>query len=426
MGRQSTASSVSDFDSRLRRRHVVGCATALVLLVTGSLRPAMAQTALFPEPSVIARSIDIAARLLASADGEIKDGPYPELSNLVTGAGWLSLGPGYRQWLAGDRMFVNASTAISWRAYRMMQTRFELPHLARSRLAIGTQVRWQNLTQVTYFGIGPAALESNRSEYRLKSTNVVGYVTVRARRRVELTGRAGRLGRPSIGSPSGLFRRGNPATADTFPDDPVFAFPHQPTYGYGELSLTADTRDGLGRPTDGGLYRAAWAAYSDRERGVFSFQRAEVEGAHFLPLGTARIVLAVHGWLVASGTSSGDIVPFYFLPSLGGHNTLRGYDDFRFHDRNLLVTNAETRVALWPHLDAALFVDAGNVGPRLRDLNINRSSVGVGLRMHRTRSTFARLDVAHGKEGWRVVLRTNDPLRSSRLAIRTTAVPFVP
>jgi hypothetical protein len=338
----------------------------------------------------------------------------------------LHVGPGYRQWLAGDRMFVDGSAAISWRAYKMAQARLELPALIRSRLVVGTQVRWQNLTQVTYFGTGPATVESDRSEYRLKSTNVAGYATLHPRRRVDLTGRVGWLSRPAIGPPSGLFRRGHPATQDAFPDDAVFAAVQQPTYAYGELSFSADTRDHGGRPTRGGVYRAALTAYSDRDSGAFSFRRSGIEGAHFLPLVSARVVFAMHGWLVASDTRDDRAVPFYFLPSIGGHNTLRSYDDFRFHDRNALVLNAETRIALWPHLDAALFVDAGNVAARLRDLDVDRTSVGVGLRMHRTRSAFARIDVAHGREGWRLVFRTSDPLRVSRLATRTAALPFVP
>jgi hypothetical protein len=420
---QSTASCASDPCNRLP--HVTSCVIALLLL-TGGSGPVMAQTAFFGEPHVVGRSIDVAARQLASSVSEIKNGFYPDLSTMTTGAGWLSIGPGYRQWLGGDRLFLDASTAVSWRAYKIAQGRVELPNLARSRLAVGTQIRWQNLTQVTYFGAGPSAVASDRSEYRLKSTNLVGYATLRARRWLALTGRAGWLGRPSIGAPSGIFRRGNPATGHVFPEDPVFALPRQPTYRYGELSLTADTRDHFSRATRGGLYRVVWAGYSDRDSSVFSFRRSELEGAHFVPLAASRLVLALHGWLVTSTTSSGHVVPFYFLPAVGGHNSLRAYQDFRFHDRNLLVVNAETRVALWPHLDAAVFVDAGNVAARTRNLDVARSSVGVGLRMHRTRSTFARIDVAHGHEGWRLVFRANDPLHVSRAALRTAPVPFVP
>ena len=69
----------------------------------------------------------------------------------------------------------------------------------------------------------------------------------------------------------------------------------------------------------------------------------------------------MRAWLAASDTDAGQAVPFYLEPSLGGHNSLRGYDDYRFHDRDLLLVNVETRVALMTHVDAALFLDAGNV-----------------------------------------------------------------
>jgi hypothetical protein len=308
----------------------------------------------------------------------------------------------------------------------MAQARIELGNLARSRVAAGSQVRWQDLTQVTYFGDGPESLEAERSEYRLQSTNVVGYATVRPAQWLAITGRAGWISRPSVSPPAGTFKRGNPATQEVFPEDPVFALSQQPSYAYRELSATVDTRDHRGRPTRGGLYRAAWVGYSDQDSGPFSFRRSEVEGAHFVPLAGARVVLAAHGWFVASGTSEGKTVPFYLLPSLGGNNTLRAYNDFRFHDRHLLVANAEARFALFTHVDAALFLDAGNVAPRVGDLDLDKTAVGVGLRLHARQSTFARFDVAHGDEGWRCVFRMNDSLRLSRTARRTAAVPFVP
>lgn len=155
-------------------------------------------------------------------------------------------------------------------------------------------------------------------------------------------------------------------------------------------------------------------------------RRYEAEGAQFVPVSRDRVVLAFHGWLVASDTGPGSVVPFYLLPSLGGNSTVRAYTDYRFHDRNLLVLNAETRVALFTHLDAAVFVDAGNVAARVGDLNLDKRGYGVGLRMHTRRSTFARFDVAHGDEGWRFLFRLTDPLHLSRLSRRTAAIPFVP
>jgi hypothetical protein len=402
------------------------------VLLAAPARPSSAQDLNPPaqgfiaEPRVIARGIDLAIRTVGQGSDREKNGLYPELSNMPTGAGWISGGPGYRRWLMGDRAIVDASAAVSWRLYKMAQARFELTNLAHSRLAVGTQVRWQDLTQVTYFGEGGASREIDRSQYRLRSANVVGYAAVRPRQWISIGGRAGWLRSPSIDPATGSFKRDVQDTRDVFPDDRVFALAAQPDYTHGELSVTADRRDYRSHPSRGGLYRAAWSRYADRGTGVFTFDRYEVEGAQFVPLAGSRVVLALHGWLVASGTGEGRSVPFYLLPSLGGANTLRGYADYRFHDRNLLAVTAETRVALFTHLDAAVFVDAGNVGARVRDVDLDRTSYGAGVRLHTERATLARFDLAHGREGWRLLVRTNDPLHLSRLSRRTAAAPFVP
>jgi hypothetical protein len=416
----------------LARRFVE--AGALLVLLLGGLTPiAHAQapvtdtgpTAIFAEPQAIARGIDFVTRTLGDG-GDVKSGFYPEMSNMPTGAGWISAGPGYRYWLFGDQMFIDGSAAVSWRAYKMAQARIELPQLAKSRLALGTQVRWQDLTQVTYFGDGANSLETNRSEYRLKSTNVAAYATVRPTRWLSVGGRIGWLDRPSMLAPAGTFQRGNPPTQEVFGGDPVFALSSQPSFAYREASIAADTRNRRSHPTSGGIYRAAWAGYTDQDHGTFSFRRSEVEAAHFIPVSRSRVVFAMHGWLVASHTAENEWVPFYLEPGLGGHNTLRGYSDFRFHDRNLLVVNAEARFALVTHLDAAVFADAGNVAPEIGDLNLDKRSYGVGVRMHSRESTFARVDVAHGAEGWRFMFRLSDPLHLARVSRRTAPVPFVP
>jgi hypothetical protein len=92
----------------------------------------------------------------------------------------------------------------------------------------------------------------------------------------------------------------------------------------------------------------------------------------------------------------------------------------------MVLVNAEARVAMMTHVDAAVFVDAGNVAPRFGDLNLDRRAVGAGLRIHTRRETFGRVDVAHGSEGWRFLVRLSDPLNLARVARRTAAVPFVP
>lgn len=378
------------------------------------------------EPPALGRGLDFAINAAGGTRGELKNGFYPEFGAMVTGAGWISGGPGYRHWLRRDSVLLEASAAYSWRGYRAARARVELPRLARSRLGVGLQYRWQDLTQIDYFGEGPDSRESSRTEYRLRSQNVVGYGTVRPSPWLSFRASAGWLGAPGLESPGGHFMRALPSTLDLYADSPTVARGAQPAFLHGELAAEADTRDSRQHPVRGGLYRGSWATYRDRTGGTFTFQRYEAEGVHFVPLSADRVVLAVHGWTVMTGAGDGRTVPFYLQPSLGGHNTLRGFANYRFHDRHLALVNVEARVAVFTHLDAAVFADAGNVAGRVRDLNLDRTSLGGGLRLHTSESTFARLDLAHGSEGWSLVFRLHDPLRLARTAVRTAAVPFVP
>ena len=412
----------------MRRQHAsAGRFVLAAVLVTAFADPARAQApsgtseGLLAEPAIIERAVVFVDR--RQGNGEFRNGFYPNLWNMIPGAGWISVGPGYRRWYAKDQVFVDASAGVSWRGYKTAQAKFELPKIASSRVVLGSQVAWNDFTQVNYFGDGPDARLQNRSEYRIRSQNLVGYVTVKPAEWVGIGAQIGWL-RPSILPRAGWFESDRPDTRQVFPGDPVFASANQPTFLQREVSVSADTRDFPLHPTRGGLYRAAAARYADAED-AFSFRRYEAEGAHFLPLG-AKFVVALHGWLAASDPGEGQAVPFYLQPSLGGHNTLRSYPDYRFHDRNLVVINAEGRIAAMAHVDAAVFFDAGNVAPRLGDLNLDKRSYGAGLRLHTRRQTFARLDVARGSEGWRLVFRVTDPLDLSRVSRRLVAAPFVP
>ena len=377
----------------------------------------------FVEPDLITRAALVVDRQLSK--GDFANGFYWDFNQMIPGAGWISGGPGYRHWYKGNKLFIDGSSSISWRRYKAVQGRVELPALAHSRLALGTQVRWQDYSQIDYFGMGPASLERDRTQYRLQSTHATGYATVRPARWMDITAEIGWL-KPTVRAPSGAFLRNLPSTSEVFAGSPVHARFDTPTFVPKELSITVDTRDFPSHPTRGVLLRGATARYDDRDSGVFTFQRYETEAAGFLPIGGGRVVLALRGWAVSTETGANQLVPFYLQPSLGGANTIRGYADYRFHDRNLLVVNAEARVALLTHLDFALFADAGNVAADRRDLDLARQSFGAGLRLHTRRITFARLDAARGDEGWRMVFRLSEPLNLSRLSRRAAIAPFVP
>ena len=378
------------------------------------------------EPKAITFVADFVGRFLGDGSGEDKTGFYPSFGRIVSGAGWISIGPGYRQRVFGDRAVIDGSAAISWRAYKMGQARFEFTDLANSRVAVGTQVLWQDLTQLNYFGSGADSSIDGRSEYRLKTTDVVGYGSYRPMRWLTLGASAGRLDGPTLDAPTGPFDRDYPDARLTYPTDPAFSLERQPSFAHGTASVTADTRDYPDHASRGGLYQAALTRYSDLDLSLFTFNRFEAEGTQFVPLLYDGLVLAFHGWTAMSDTADSQTVPLYLMPSLGGTSMLRAYPNYRFHDRNLLVVNAEARLALTMHIDTAVFVDAGSAAPRVEDLRVANTSYGVGFRLHTHKKTTVRVDAAHGREGWRVSFSLNDPFRLRRLTRHTAAVPFVP
>jgi hypothetical protein len=393
------------------------------------ITPPASPQGLMGEPGFITSAMGLVSNRVHERAGQPKSGFYPEVSNMLTGSGWVSLGPGYRHYFMDDRAYVDTSAAVSWRLYKMAQARFEMPKIADGHLAVGAQGMWQDATQVSYFGIGPAPNEDARSVYRLQTHDFVGYATVTPITDKEwftFGGNVGWLGHPALMDQGGTFKRSDPETINAFPADPAVSLSEQPAFIHATASMSADTRDHRGYPKSGFLYRAAMTSYSDRTTGFYSFRQYEGEALEYIPLADSRVVLALHGWAASADAGGDNGIPFYMLPALGGGRTLRAYHDFQFHDRQLLVVNAESRFAVWEHMDAALFVDAGNVAARFGDLNLDKTSVGAGLRLHSDTTTIARLDMAHGAQGWHMVVSTSEPLRLPRARRQIAMVPFAP
>jgi hypothetical protein len=383
-----------------------------------------------PEPPAITKGLDwFNAKVNLNQSGGPHDGFYPEFGNMVTGAGWISGGPGYRHQLWDGRARFDVSASVSWRLYRAVQGRFELPRLANDHLTIGAQAMYQDLQQVNFFGVGNDSLKANRSGYRLNDTDIFGYAAVRPGPDwLSMNGRFGWIHQPTLSTMTG-WSVSYPNTLRIFTDDTAPGLTQPSSFWHGDASIEVDTRDHTGHPTRGGLYRGTFARYTDRTYGKYSFERYEIEGAQYIPVVENNWVIGLHGWGVFSQTSGGNSVPFYLMPSLGGGNTLRGYIDYRFHDRDMEVFNVESRWGLWTHLDAAVFFDTGKVAPRAGDLDFNhmKRSYGFGFRVHNRQSTIVRMDIGHSVEGWRIFIKLHDPFhRETMSGGRASVIPFVP
>lgn len=358
---------------------------------------------------------------------EPKDGFYVETGNLVSGEGWISAGPGYRRNVFDGHAQIDMSAAVSWNYYTMAQVAFELPHLAHDRLSLGVQTRYQDALALDYFGLGNHSPQGDQTAYRFRNFDVLATGRVQANRWLALEGRAGWIPSPDLSTATG--RVSVPNTVDRFTEASAPGITFQPAYVHADVSILADTRNHPGYPTDGGLYRATAAVYTDRDGRAYSFRRYEIEGTQFVQLGTPKWILGLHAWGVFSDASDGSTVPFYLMPAMGGKNTLRGFYSYRFHDNDMALANVESRWPLLTHMEVAVFGDVGTVAHTVSafDIHDTRHSFGAGVRFHNATSTLLRIDAGHSADGWRLFWVMSEPFkRATPNSGRTSVVPFVP
>ena len=138
----------------------------------------------------------------------------------------------------------------------------------------------------------------------------------------------------------------------------------------------------------------------------FSFRRVVVDLQQHLPVLAGHRVLAVRALVVTSEADSGHRVPFYFSPTIGGGNSLRGFSTFRFRDENLLLFQGEYRYHVNNFVTGAIFLDAGKVAQRTRDLGFDgmETTYGVGVRLGVNGGAGIRADIAFGGKSPRLVL----------------------
>ena len=383
---------------------------------------------LLTEPLFLTSLADAVASRSKNEDVVPKSGPYLKFGTGVSGAGWIAAGPGYRMNL-GDRLLLDVSGVVSWKRYLIGRGRLELRPLANSDLTLGAQVLGQDWTQVQYFGLGQESREENRSTYRLRATDVSAYAAISPGKLFDLRVRGGVLNRPRISRASGWNKGNYPDTQSLFTNVSAPGLTEQPQFWHGDISLSRDTLDHPDHPTRGILLELAASQFDDRDFDRYNFRRYELTTVAAVPLVGNKWVLGVRGIAVASTTSDGNQVPFYMMPSLG-KTTLRGFENGRFHDRNAVAFNVESRWAIFQHMDLALFGDFGGVAPRFKALDRNdfESSYGVGLRFHTGAKTFLRIDAAKpgsGGGGWKVLFKLYESLNFSKERRWNTVVPIV-
>lgn len=323
-----------------------------------------------------------------------RDGLYPKIGSLTTGSGF-AYGTGYRtRRLFGGEGSLEVWAGASATRYWATEARLRLPSLANGRFMIEGWGRRHEYPREDYFGLGPGSLRRNQTDYNLMA-NLFG-----ARAGARPTGRILTLGggleflQPRIGNGKD---DGLPSIRDVFDEQSAPGLLMQPDFVRSSAFVDIDSRQPL-NARKGGWYRAEFSHYRDRDLGAYTFNRLDADLRQFVSFLGERRVLFGRVFASTSDRTSGRHVPFYFMPTLGGNDSLRGYRDYRFRGPHALLIQGEYRFEIWSGLDGALFYDTGKVALRRTDLNFQHleSDYGFGFRFNTDNGVVLRVDAAFG------------------------------
>jgi outer membrane protein assembly factor BamA len=298
---------------------------------------------------------------------------------------------------------VRASGQVSIKGYQKYEVRFTAPRVYSDLFFADFRATHRNFPQERFFGIGQNSRKEDETNYRLEDTNYLGRFGLKPAKHVKAGFLAGWLD-TNVGSGTSQLK---PSIEQVFQADDAPALANQPNYFQMGLFFDADYRDQPGNPRSGGHYLASWTSFQDHKLSKYDFAQYDIEAQQYIPFFNKRRVIALRAKSTFQQTSPGQEVPFFMQPTLGGSEDLRGYREFRFRDRNMVVFNAEYRWEAFSGLDLALFGDAGQVAPRPSELRFSdfQTAYGVGFRFNSEKSVFLRVDLGFSREGQHVFVK---------------------
>lgn len=335
-------------------------------------------------------------------DDEEPEGFYPRIGGLTTGSG-LALGAGYRNHFLGEAFYGDLSALVSTKRYLRIDARLRVPSPAE-RLQFWASGVYRHLPQEEYFGLGAASRREDRSNYRIDGVDVSGEAIYRVSDPFDIGARIGYF-MPDVGAGTD---DNYPSIEQLFTDATAPGLAAQPDFLHYGVFASYDTRDARGNPRRGGFYELSLEQWNDRSLNGYDFRRFDMELRHYVPLGSPRHVLVGRGGLSYVNNDDGARVPFYVFPYVGGADTIRSFDEFRFRDENAMFVSGEYRFGVHEYVQLLAFVDAGKVAADWNDIHFGglEAGYGGGIRAGLANQTFIRLEFGTGGgEGTRVFLK---------------------
>ena len=276
--------------------------------------------------------------------------------------------------------------------------------------------RLRQMTQLDFYGIGADTSLEGRTTFTYDDRTVGALVSLP----FNLKRTGVRLGGRIEGLFPSISEGGNedyPSIEETFSDAQAPGLEFQPNFGaYTAFAIAQFPNDLNALARLGADLRATFTAFDEIGGDSFDFTRLQLEAQERIPGFRESDTLTLHQ-LYSAATTSGDArVPFYLQQTLGGvgqvrsYNdeilgsdstkaTLRGFRDLRFRGPNLLLLQAEYRIAkLVGPIDLTFFGDAGMVATQASELKLSsfRGNGGFSVSLMTIDATALRLDVGMG------------------------------
>lgn len=341
-------------------------------------------------------------------------------AGLPTEGASMAAGPAWRASDFNRRYTFTASTAMSvsgeWIGELALQVPDLLPTAADDRFFTEVSISRSGRLLSDFWGMGLSSADADRTSYRVSQQLTAGTLGVRVLPWLSAGGSASSL----IPHVRPTRTGGYPSIVDVFDESTAPGLSVQPTFFKSDVFFDLDYRDStpptrtaprldrlpLAGASRGGRYQVTFSSYRDTEAHRYSFRQTRIDLQQHVPLLRSQRVLSFRALAVLSDPAAGNEVPFYLAPTFGGVTVGRGYPTFRFRDRHLLVLQGEYRYQINPLMSGALFVDAGQVAPRTRELAWSKfeTTYGLGVRFGAAGSAALRFDLAFGGDGPTLVL----------------------
>jgi hypothetical protein len=267
-----------------------------------------------------------------------------------------------------------------------------------SRFKLYASGRYRYMPEERYYGSGPDSRREDQKRFLLRDTLFEVTTGYQFTSRIAWTLKAGYL-QHSLGLKDLGNRDGELPGAE-----------NPPNYFRMRSTVLLDYRDDPGIPHSGFSLALGWEMYENiTQPDRHNFHRYGFDARGYVPLGSRQRVLALRSVFLDSIPEGGDEIPFFLQPSLGGGESLRGYDSYRFRGERAMLYQAEYRWEASKRWEFALFADTGTVSDSNRRLSFSKlkSNLGIGVRFKSSRATILRLDQTWGSEGAKTQVRVS-------------------